>query len=385
MRAISTKPGAQALPTGAARLAGSSVAVAGATALWTALVILLHARSGDLSGSGRAAVIFGIPALLAAGLIFDSRVAAITPLRYAAAWAALVVAASIAADRLSAGHVTLLLGVPAIVICAVVFGRRPAAGIILALAMSGFYGSLIAFWHYPEEKTVQLVLGGLTLALIWHALVIGRDYSIRPTLGLAFTLLFAYVSIVQLVLDQNHAVAGRGFMSSTWFMLAVPVIALAGWPQSVLEKIAKGVVAVAGLVGLYSLYRWIFGISVSEYQAWGADIYNYVGGKLRLIGPFPNGQDLGGWTSCMVPFCLAMAFTFHGRWRVVSLVSAALCLLALAGSQLRIAVVAVAVAALVVVLMHEGSRGFAGLRLGATVTALLVMVAIGIAAFQITG
>src|SRR3954453_15378003 len=115
MRAISTKPGAQALPTGAARLAGSWVAIAGATALWTALVILLHARSGDLSGSGRAAVIFGIPAPLAAALIFDSRVAGIPPLRYGAPRGRLVVPPSIAADRLSAGHVTLLLGVPAIV------------------------------------------------------------------------------------------------------------------------------------------------------------------------------------------------------------------------------------------------------------------------------
>jgi hypothetical protein len=148
---------------------------------------------------------------------------------------------------------------------------------------------------------------------------------------------------------------------------------------------AKGAVVVAGLVGAYAVYRWMTQISVAEYQNWGADPYNYVGGKLRLLGSFPTGQDLGGWTADVVPFCLAMGFTFRGGWRIGAFAATALCLLALAGSQLRIAVVAVAIAALVVVLLHEASRGFTGLRLGATVTAVIVMAGLGITAFQITG
>src|SRR4051794_3190121 len=350
MRAMSTKP--LGAPAGDAIARPVSwIAVAGATAVWTALVVLVHAREHDVSGSSRALVVYGVPALLAAAMIFDSRIAAMRPLQYAAAWAGLVVAASLAVDRLSAGHTTLLLGIPAVAIAAVVFGRRPVIAIVAALLTSGFYGSLIAFWHYPNEKTIQLVLVALTLGLLWRALVVGRDYSVHVSLGLGLVLLFAYVSVIQLVLDFGNTGGQRGFMTSTWFMLLAPVIAVAGWSRDVHEKIAKAVVVVAALVGAYALYRWIFGISVSEYIHWGADPYNYVGGELRLLGSFPSGQDLGGWTAAIVPFCLAMAFTFQGRWRALSLAAATMCLIGLAGSQLRIAVVAVALAALAVVLM----------------------------------
>lgn len=385
MRALSTKLIGHPLMAGARTAAWA--AVAGVTAVWTALVVVLHAdwAGPEVGESARTALIYGLPALLGAAMVFDERVAAFRPLRPAMAWCGLIVAASFAADRLLADSVTALLVAPALLIGAVAFGSRPAAGMILVLVMGAFYGSLIAFWRFPTEKTVQLVFGGLTLAMLWQAFVVGRDYSVRMTLGLALPLLYGYITVAQLLLGGTGGAAGRGFMTSTWFMLAVPLIALAGWSPEVHEKIAKGAVVVAGLVGAYATYRWMTNISVTEYLEWGGDRYNYVGGKLRLLGSFPTGQDLGGWTAVAIPFCLAMGFALRGRWRLGCFAAAALCLVALAGSQLRIAVVAVALAALTVVLLHEGSRGFEGLRLGATITALIVMAGLGVAAFQITG
>jgi hypothetical protein len=363
------------------------IATAGATAVWTALVVAQQAdpRGLTLGGNAQNALIYGIPALLALALIFDARLSSRRPLQLALAWAGLVVAANVAVDALSANNVKPLLALPALVISAAVFGRRPVLGVTLAFVMSGFYGSLIAFWQFPEEKTVQLVMGGLALALIWQAFVIGREHSIRMTLGLAFPLIYGYISIVQLMLDTGNPAAGRGFMTSVWFMTPVAVIALAGWPRHVLERIAKGILVVTALVGAYAVYRWLTDISLTEYKSYGGDQYNYVGGKLRLLGSFPTGQDLGGWTAAVVPFALAMAFAFKGRWRSLALAAAILSLIGMAGSQVRIAVVAVALGTLVVVLLHETSGGFAGLRLGSTATALVAMVAIGVAAFQITG
>jgi hypothetical protein len=384
MRATPKTAGA---PFSAAGRPAGWIATAGATALWTALVIAQRADPQRLAlgGSARSAIVYGLPALLALALIFDARLAARRPLQLALAWAGLVVAASLAVDALSANHFKPLLAVPALVIAAAVFGRRPAVGVTVAFAMSGFYGSLIAFWRFPEEKTVQLVMGGLALALIWQAFVVGREHSIRLTLGLALALIYGYISIAQLVLDVHNPAASRGFMTSVWFMIPVPLIALGGWSRQVLERIAKGILIVTALVGAYAVYRWLTHISLTEFRSWGGDQYNYVGGKLRLLGSFPSGQDLGGWTAAVVPFALAMAFALKGRWRVLALTAAALFLIGLAGSQNRIAVVAVAVGTLVVILLHESSRAFAGLRLGATVTALLAMVAIGLTAFQITG
>src|SRR3954452_13956319 len=136
MRAMSTKAVGAPLGTATARSA-AWVAVAGAVAVWTALVVLIHADPGrmDLTSSARSALIYGVPALVATAMVFDSRVAAIRPLRWALAWCALVVGASFAADRLSADHARFLVAIPALALAAVVFGRRPAAAVTLAFAM----------------------------------------------------------------------------------------------------------------------------------------------------------------------------------------------------------------------------------------------------------
>jgi hypothetical protein len=385
MRAEDTKLAPRPVLPGAAQ-STSWVAAAGAAAAWTALVVMtrIDASRFSLGGTKGSAIVYGVPAVLAAILVFDARAAASRPLRLVTAWCVMVVLAVVAADHLSKTN-TGLAAVPALAVASVVFARRPAAAVALALVMSGFYGSLIAFWSFPEEKTVQLVLGGLALGLMWKAFIGGRAYAQRVTLGLALPLLYVYVTLVQTILDTGNPAAWRGFMSSSWFMVGFGVIALAGWPSAVYERIAKGVVVVAALVGAYGVYRWIAGISTQEYFRWGLDTYNYVGGKLRLLGSFPTGQDLGGWTALVVPFCLAAALTFGGRWRIACLAAAGACTVALAGSQLRIAVVAVALGALTVVVLHEASRGFAGRRLGATATAVLAMVALGATAFQITG
>jgi hypothetical protein len=384
MRAQSTKAARPAAIAGPP--AAGLVVAAGALALWTAVVAIdkLDPQRLALGGGMRSAIVYGLPALLAAVIVFDARAAEVRALRWAAGWCALVVVAQVAADKVSVSS-TAVLALPALALAAFVLGRRPAIGVVAVMAISGFYGSLIAFWKFPEEKAVQLALGALTLALLWRVLISGRDHAFRFTLGLALPLFYAYVTLVQTILDAHSVAAGRGFMTSTWFILAFAVIALSGWSPRVHEQIAKGVVLVAGAVGAYALYRWLAGISVSEYNHWASDRYNYVGGELRLLGSFPTGQDLGGWTSIVAPFCVAVALTFHGRWRLAGFGAAALCVFALAASQVRIAVVAVALGCLTVIALHELSRGFAGRRLGATAAGLLVMVALGVAAFQVTG
>ena len=369
--------------------AGSPVAwvvTTGALALWTAVAVVHHVDEARLPfGPHTAAlIVYGVPLALAGLLVLDARAAAQRPLQLAAGWSGLVVVAELG-SHLTGGSRAAALAVPALAVAAVVLSRRPDLALTVALAMSGFYGSLIAFWQFPEEKTVQLVFGGLGLAILWKLFVTGRDYSIKVTLGLAFTLLYVYVTLVQLVLDSGNPAAGRGFMSSAWFMLAVPLIALAGWRPSVHERMAKGIVVVSGLVGAYAVYRLSTHISLTEFKRWGYDPYNYVGGKLRLLGSFPTGQDLGGWTAVVIPFCLAGAFMFDRRWRIGAFAAAGLCAVALVGSQERIAVVALALGTLTVLVLHEGSRGFGGRKLGTTLTALIAMVALGVAAYQITG
>lgn len=362
------------------------LAVAGGLAGWTAVVAVsrLDPAKLTLAGQTRHAIVFGPLLVLGLAALFDARVAALRPVRLVLGWMAIVVLADVLAPRIANGSTTLLAA-PAVPLAAVVFTRRPALGITVAFAISGVFGFLIAFFHFPVEKAIQLVLASMLIGLVWNALVRGRDYSIRVSLGFLLVGLYVYVTLIQTVIDSGNQVAVKGFMTSTWFVAAAILIGLAGWRRDVHERIAKALIVVAVVVGAYALYRWIFGVSVTEFNEFGATKFNYVGGKLRLLGSFPTGQDLGGWTALVIPFCLAAALTFRDRWRLVALLGAGLCAIGLVGSQLRIAAVAVALGALTVVLLHEASRGFAGRRLGSTATAVVAMVALAIVAFQVTG
>ena len=362
------------------------LALAGGLAAWTAVVAVsrLDSSALPLSGSARHALVFGPLVVLGSAALFDARVAALRPVWIVLGWVAVVAVCDACASRIASGDATLA-AVPLVPVAAVVFTRRPALGVGLAFAVSGAFGSLSAFFGFPIEKSIQLIVGGMLLGLVWNTLVRGRDYSVKSGIGFLAIALYVYITFVQTILDAGNHAAVKGFMTSNWYSAAGAVVALAGWRTEVHERVAKALLIVAAGVGAYAVYRWVAGISVTEYTHFAGTPYNYVGGKLRLIGSFPSGQDLGGWTAVVTPFCLAAGLTFSGRWRAVALAAAALCAVALVGSQLRIAIIAVALGCLVVVILHEGARGFSGLRLGATATVLIAMVAVGLVAFQITG
>lgn len=360
--------------------------LAAPVAAWTAAVVRLHFEptAFHLGNNSRVVAVYGPPVFLAALAVFDERMASLRALRAAIAWSGLVLAAYIASHQLVT-HDVALLAVPALLAAAVVVSRMPVLGVTVAFVISGAYGSLIAFWNFPEEQTVRLVIGALLVAVLWRTLVTGRAHALRLSAALALILVYFYATLVQTLLDHGNHAASHGFLFSAFYMLAAIVIAVAGWSPAIHERLAKALILVAALVGGYAVYRWIFGISTTEFTFYGHEGFNYVGGKLKLLGSFPSGQELGAWTALVIPFCFALAFTLRGPWQIVAIAAAALCAIALAGSELRIAVAAVAIGALVVVLLHEGARGFAGLRLGSTLTALLVMAAIGTAAYEIAG
>src|SRR4051812_48037511 len=102
-----TTPNTVGAPLSATGRPAGWIATAGATALWTALVILVRADPQRLAlgEATRSALVYGLPALLAFALIFDAQLSDRRPLQLALAWAGLVVAAYVAVDALSNNHV----------------------------------------------------------------------------------------------------------------------------------------------------------------------------------------------------------------------------------------------------------------------------------------
>jgi O-antigen ligase len=87
----------------------------------------------------------------------------------------------------------------------------------------------------------------------------------------------------------------------------------------------------------------------------------------------------------MIPFCTAMVLGERGRWRLIGAASVALCAIALFASQTRAGALGVLAGLLLVILLHQGSRAFRGLRMGTTIAAVAFLVGAGTAGFALSG
>lgn len=328
-------------------------------------------------------LVFGLPFAAFAALLFAAQPPGAAA-RWLVGWMLLVTGAIVAA-MMTAFFPAALLAFPAVLASAAFFGRRPALAMAIVFFISGTYGSLIAFWRVPVEMIIGAVMAGLWVATIFGWLFLGRRLSATLPVGVALLAGYFGITFTQMLLSSDSGLAFSAFGESGWFLLALPLVAYAGWSAHMHRRLAQAIVLIALAVGAYSTYRWFAGAAGDELAAFGANSYNYVGGELRLLGPFPTGQDLGGWTAVLVPFCLALALTFAGVWRIAGFAAAGLCLVALLGSELRIALLAVGAGAGLTILLYQLSRGFPGIRAGTA--ALLVALAVGggAGAFALTG
>src|SRR5205807_1598445 len=144
------------------------------------------------------------------------------------------------------------------------------------------------------------------------------------------------------------------------------MFAYAGWSRATYERIARGVVVVASLVGAYATVRWLVGPSGIErdHAVAVSGPYDYVDGHLRVFGPFSSGHTLAAWTAVAIPFCLAIALWLRGWWRFLAGVACVLCAFALLASEVRVGLAGAGLGVFTVVALYQLSRGFRGLHLG---------------------
>lgn len=293
--------------------------------------------------------------------------------------AATVAATAIAAEPLVA------LAIPALAVTAVVLGRFPAAGVLLAFAISGSYGSLIAFWSAPTASVTQLALGGLWLATIWKYLLSGRQQPAWLWPGTVVLGAYLALTAASFVVAEDRYVAVESFLESGWYMLAFLLVAYAGWSAKTHGRIARGIVVIAFLVGAYATLRWLIGPADAEREIAGATQFNFVGGELRTVGSFPSGQELGGWTAVAIPFCVAFGLDARGRWRALAAAGAVLCMVGLLASEFRTALLAVILGTALVVGLYQAARAVPGLGIGRTALAGFASAAVAASVFALTG
>ena len=299
------------------------------------------------------------------------------------AWLAIGVAGAFLLAPEVAKHSTIAWAVPGAIVTAWVMMRRPAAGVALIIAATAAFGSLSAYTNIPYTRGIDLLLVGLWLAALARLALSTRARRFALWPGIALAILFLAVTVGQMLLAPSVHQAFGFFRVTDWYMLSLLLVAYSQWSSATHLRIVRFALVTALLVGIYAVVQLVRGPTAAEFAQVAKSGFNFVNGKPKLTGSFPNGADLGSWTTLMLPFCLSCALTFPGRVRIVSIAAMPLLAIGLVGSGVRAGGVSVLIAVLVVLTLHQMTRASPGPRLGRAFGAMLVVLAVGFGAYSL--
>jgi hypothetical protein len=386
MSAIASKSPAHprhALEGNAVWRRAATVALIVLIAGWSLLVVRWRLSGGTpLPAKAMKVLLFAVPISLAAALVLR-RSRRTRELGAAAAWTVVLAGALLLVPHVI-GHLTLAIGIPAALLTAVFVARRPDIAVTVLVLVSGCYGSLFVYLHFHYLKLTDLLLAGLWLAAI-GGLVVRRRVGPRWVwAGVLAAAAYLFATLVQVLLSSDQAGALSAFEVAPVWMMTFLVVGYSGWSADVHRKIVNGILIVALAVGAYATLRYIIGPSSQEFFDAAKSPYNFVNGKMKLLGSFPNGADLGAWAAMMLPFCLVCALALRGRIRLVAAIAVPLLAVALLGSQLRAGAVADLLAVAVTLILLQVARAYpSGVRIGRAALAVIFAVVIGAGAFTI--
>jgi hypothetical protein len=304
-----------------------------------------------------------------------------------AAVAGAVLFASLVGARIASDQPMIALAIPALLLVAILCGRWPVLAVFVTLVLAGATGSLQAFLGVPSGPVMDAVLAGLWISVLFSYVfkLRTRPWWVWPGMGLL--LLFIVLSFFQVWTALGVSLGLYSFKYSVWYMMAVPLLAFAGWKLSAYIRISQALVLVAFGVGAYAVFRWIVGVSGAEYElslSQQAGSFNVVDGELSLIGSFPNRHTLANWSALAVPFCLAFALAPGEKlWRLAAAAAIPLSVIALFGTDVRSALAAAAAGVGVVIAINfVAGRGRGG-PLAQTLVALVLAIVGGTALFTV--
>ena len=349
----------------------------GAFALWAFLLFALWYGIVDLPVPRIATllVLVGIALLAALVAIFHPAPPATLPFAAGCAWATLV--------ALGVGPVLnffplLAAAIPAILLAALITHRFPASALGAIFFLVGAYGTVEAFTGVPPGQVVDFLLGGLWVGLVGRLLISRRRVGLRVTPAIVLLTVFIGITLVAALFSQPLGTALKDFRLSMWHMSVALLIACGGFRIRTLSGLTRAMVVVCLFVGAYATLRWAIGPSAKETSLVPKDSAQYnrlaYTNESKVQGSFPDGQELGLWMACALPFLGAMVLAGRGMVRMLALAALPITLVGMFGSGQRTAVASVVAGLLTVLVVHLLSRGFRGPRLGVALAAILALV-----------
>jgi hypothetical protein len=282
------------------------------------------------------------------------------------------------------GNAIVVVALPGAIAAAMFAVRRPVAMTLAVFLLSGLVGTLTAFTPIPVTGLVDFLLAGLWLGVVGTYLT-GRAER-RAWLWPALIAPGLYIGITAFEVLLTHPVSLglQGFRAASWYMAAFLLVALAPWSERTHARIARGIAVVGLLVGAYCTYRWLVGESAKEtIAARNAQPGIPPSIQARFFGSFLSANQLAGWTATMIPFLLAGAISWRGRWRLLAAAAIPLLAVPLLASTIRTGALAAAAGIFVVLLLALLLRAARG-RLAAALVALLAAGVVGAGAYDLT-
>jgi hypothetical protein len=262
------------------------------------------------------------------------------------------------------------LGAAGAVACA----RFPTPAVLALFVITGLAGTLAAFTSVPTRGAIDIVLFGLWLGVLAQ-FVTQRERPVWLWPGVLAPALYLGLTALEIFTAETVSQGFDAFRLGAWSMMAFLALALVPWPQARFVRIARWLVVIVALVGLYNIYRYVVGPAPEEQAVAKA---THAGAKdLRFFGSFPTAQRLAGWFSMMLPVMLILGLTLRGPYRIAAAAAAGMCGFAVVTSNVLTGTFAAIAAVGATILLYVLARAFASgqrLALGmlASVGALVI-------------
>lgn len=298
--------------------------------------------------------------------------------------AAIVVSGGLLLALVAAGAPRFTLALPALVVGTTIAIASPALMIASVLLVGGFIGTIIAFVGLPVDAFSAFVLLCLWFAVIYARLSgrVGGTTLLLP--ALIPLLLYALISVIQLLASGSLEFAVADFRLTVWYMLAVVLLAVAPWGRMTFRRIVAAFVAVSLLVGLYALYRQITGPSLSEFLLARESVQREIFfAPVRFFGSFLSAFQLAAWCAIGLPALVAIGLAGRGTWRLAAFSAAVLYAYAIFVSEVRSGLVAAAAGVAIVLVLVLFSRAFTVQKVPVILIAVLALTIVGGAGYAL--
>lgn len=279
---------------------------------------------------------------------------------------------------------TIAIAIPAAAVGAIACALRPAAAVVTVFLLTGTTNVLPSLTPIPSGLLADFLLVGLWLGVIATYLAGRAERSLWLWPGLLAPLIYLGLTAAEALMVEPISYGVTAFKAAAWYLSAVVLVAAAPWSRDVHRRIARGVVVVSALVGLYCLYRWLGEPSLSETAAARAAQPGLAPSvQERFFGAWLTANQLAGWTASVIPFLLVVGLAWRGRWRWLALGAILPLSIALFESDVRTGIVAVGVGVVVVFALYLVTPAFPG-RLAAGAAAIAIAASVAAAGYALT-